>query len=1173
MTWTAFTNENINNLKAWAIIFILSCVHISSCKAKLKIETIKKSRPQESEFTTVVDVDPNAKTAIEAKISSGVVTVTFEKNTFAGPVTIKIESIEKLENTDQQKTILAFEIEILDADYNQVASSAILKPFEISIETPKDLITDSKEIFILIKSDQGDIVLSNSQLKVTTTESAIVFTFEYNSSKLSNYLVESVENLVKTDGNPSDDPQPSTQTQLSVETTITSRPNQAAYTASLPISFDVKFSQPINGDTLTVSDFIQTGDAEGISWSLDKSVQANTYVLTATAVEKDGSLNPQLVAKSVVSTLGNIFPAQAVSASTSVILDRTAPNNASQLRIVADSSTGSGDSYDDDLNLYFVWESASDDESGIKEYNVSYFENDSCTGNPAGTILKVTENYTPFTGTNGKAYSFKIESVNNAEVSSVSTCSTPLQLAIFSMDPTPTTFTPALGKRQAPGPMDFGFSFQGHTTNSTTVDRLEVQTGNLIGKTFNEVYDNSQGTILLWVTPKWNGNDGLQHTLISIRTDHKVLEKTSNGLLQFYSGSNDTISVDASAWIAGESYLVVLRWDLKNPIDGTNYFSLSVNDSHFYSVDTITEPDNLQANLITIGNAAATSPQNIQNSSNAIISGLTIYRRVLFDGTYGVDLGNGDELALAYNGGAGKDIAQITGSWDAVFALPSNQQAGQITNSNFEAWSHPHSSNLIGGTNGKDGYMLDGNPINDNWLAEASPVSVTAIPNNEKIFSGGYRVITNASNQGIYHEIGTTSEWDFFIRVVAHGDGSGSFPRVILRDMVGLTNFVTFDGTTTSTRDAPDQIIIAAESPFNCNSIRMKLVNGASSGTVYFHQAEFFWNQFDNPSFESGVGDPFVPDGWLAHPDLNDPGESSQTADAHSGAWALKFTNMNGRLYDRYAEFYFPVYRYAMAGIWHKEGNSLNAGGFRTLDNQTIEVQNLRTSATPGARYLLKENPTTQWTYFKGVARRDISNGDQDFEFAAEGATTMEGKYDDIHSLLLDQVAVVAFTANKTESTELSGLRVDSLDTATQAINFIKNDVGSIKFNYTPTLSAANQLVLSQGTETYVGEWYGNSNNYIRLYWSAANTLTLQYSMAGTSASASWDATGSIVPMLSYLISIGYVANGSMILKIDDEVKIELPNIPSGFSTPLSAAYWGSSRTGEHQADAIIAPP
>jgi hypothetical protein len=80
---------------------------------------------------------------------------------------------------------------------------------------------------------------------------------------------------------------------------------------------------------------------------------------------------------------------------------------------------------------------------------------------------------------------------------------------------------------------------------------------------------------------------------------------------------------------------------------------------------------------------------------NAIIEGLTIYRRPLFDGTYGTDVGNGDEINLIYNSGTGKDPTLVTGSWDVVFALPTNASTGALATGTGNAWSHPHASNLL----------------------------------------------------------------------------------------------------------------------------------------------------------------------------------------------------------------------------------------------------------------------------------------------------------------------------------------------------------------------------------------------------------------------------------------------------------------------------------------------
>ena len=161
------------------------------------------------------------------------------------------------------------------------------------------------------------------------------------------------------------------------------------------------------------------------------------------------------------------------------------------------------------------------------------------------------------------------------------------------------------------------------------------------------------------------------------------------------------VGVDISGWIAGTTYCVVGRWDTKNTLDGTNYFSISVNDTHTFGGATFPGAADVAATS-NIGSISTTT-----NLANALVEGLTIYRRVLYDGTFGTDLGNGDEINLIYAAGAGKKPEEVTGGDDIVFQLPTNGTAEELATGTGEAHSFPwadnwdaewHLQNAAGGT-------------------------------------------------------------------------------------------------------------------------------------------------------------------------------------------------------------------------------------------------------------------------------------------------------------------------------------------------------------------------------------------------------------------------------------------------------------------------------------------
>ncbi len=332
------------------------------------------------------------------------------------------------------------------------------------------------------------------------------------------------------------------------------------------------------------------------------------------------------------------------------------------------------------------------------------------------------------------------------------------------------TFTPSMAKRNSAGPFAAGFMSQG-SLSGTNADSIQLpapnQPSEIISGYFAKNMDQNQGSIVFWITPEWNGNDGINHVIFSETAYGSVgLNKAANNNLTF-SINYSSVSVSASNWVAGTTYAVVCRWDTKNSLDGTNYMSISVDDVH------------------TFGKSSSFGPGGWQNmylggATNAIIEGFTIYRRPLYDGQFGVDAGNGDEIAKIYdsdlnngNGISSQDPTLVTGSWDVTFALPTNTSAGALATGTGNAWSHPHASNLLyTSTTNTGGYMMNGTASNDGWseipwykVGGASGVVAAYQPIGAANLSDSY---INKANPGTYNAslgvaptLDTATGWSF----------------------------------------------------------------------------------------------------------------------------------------------------------------------------------------------------------------------------------------------------------------------------------------------------------------------------------------------------------------------------------------------------------------------------
>ena len=76
------------------------------------------------------------------------------------------------------------------------------------------------------------------------------------------------------------------------DVTVEQKGAQADPTSSLPIEYDVIFSEAINAATFTTADIVQNGTASGITWNIINSGDDTNFTLQATAVTVAGTLIP-----------------------------------------------------------------------------------------------------------------------------------------------------------------------------------------------------------------------------------------------------------------------------------------------------------------------------------------------------------------------------------------------------------------------------------------------------------------------------------------------------------------------------------------------------------------------------------------------------------------------------------------------------------------------------------------------------------------------------------------------------------------------------------------------------------------------------------------------------------------------------------------------------------------
>lgn len=197
-----------------------------------------------------------------------------------------------------------------------------------------------------------DIVVSFSPLSVGTFGENITVTFETDNWSGSYQLV------LQGTGD------------LTVGLTVNQSGPQADPAAALPISYDVRFSTPINAATFTDADITQNGTATGVTWTITNSGDNQNFTLTADTVVTEGTIVPSVAAGLVLAADTRSFIASS-SSDNSVFLDTVAPvDNVATLKFTDVSDN-------DGSNLRITWTAFADD--NLSDHRLITYTDAACT--------------------------------------------------------------------------------------------------------------------------------------------------------------------------------------------------------------------------------------------------------------------------------------------------------------------------------------------------------------------------------------------------------------------------------------------------------------------------------------------------------------------------------------------------------------------------------------------------------------------------------------------------------------------------------------------------------------------------------------------------------------------------------------------------------------------------
>jgi len=100
---------------------------------------------------------------------------------------------------------------------------------------------------------------------------------------------------------------------------------------------------------------------------------------------------------------------------------------------------------------------------------------------------------------------------------------------------------------------------------------------------------------------------------------------------------------------------------------------------------------------------------------------------------------------------------------------------------------------------------------------------------------------------------------------------------------------------------------------------------------------------------------------------------------------------------------------------------------------------------------------------------------------------------------------------------------------------------------------------------------WGNAANFIRVFASAANTITMEFNDGGGLHTVNWACAGQVVAATTYLMEVRYTS-GDMWLTQDGVERARITT-PLAFAVTPTNVWWGSRQAGDLQVDATYASP
>ncbi len=359
----------------------------------------------------------------------------------------------------------------------------------------------------------------------------------------------------------------------------------------------------------------------------------------------------------------------------------------------------------------------------------------------------------------------------------------------------------------------------------------------------------------------------------------------------------------------------------------------------------------------------------------------------------------------------------------------------------------------------------------------------------------------------------------------------------------------------------------------DCSEISVRLLNQAGEGVIYWQQVELLENLFDNPSLETGAGNPWIPSGWTN--DGLDPGDAQASSAGgglvHSGSDCVEFTAGavwgEGYLQDLGG----TVGKFVAVGQW-----SIGDDDDEYIYYQWANTTQGTLQYDPAANALIPSDAPC-WLHTGGVGV--IKNALNRCKLTGAGGAAITTRYiDDVYQLVLDDVSLTVTPASEANSLETSGLRVDGWDQVDQSEyssvaieDVLDRDAWVIEYEVTPRHDAADVLKFGH-TAAVLLSVYGNSDNYILVKFTAASTLQLAFKAAGgTEQTDAWS-SAVMNAGTTYKITVKGWQSDRMQLFVNGVLRATI-NQPFVWNYTPDVVHWGHDAVGVGWYDATFDTP